>query len=82
MLMLAFPHHPRIFRFLYFRHCRNPEFSTNCKEPVYGGDSACPPEPPLRFAMVSHYLLWNYRSRGDAATAGAEALFTVAPKER
>jgi len=64
------------------RLCRNPEFSTNCKLPVNGGDSACPPEPPLRFAIVSYYLLWNYRSRGGATAAGAEALHAVAPKER
>ena len=44
--------------------CRNSEFSTNSKVPVYGGDSACPPEPPLRFAIVSYYLLWSYRYRG------------------
>ncbi len=34
-------------------------------------DSACPPEPLLCFAMVLYYLLWNYRSRGDATAAGA-----------
>ncbi len=28
------------------------------------------PVPPLRFAMVLYYLLWNYRSRGDATAAG------------
>jgi len=27
-----------------------------------------------------YYLLWNYRSRGDATAAGAEALRAVAPK--
>jgi len=58
----------------------NPKFSTNCRPPVYGGDSACPPEPPLRFAMVLHYLLWNYRSRGNATAAGAEASCAVASK--
>ena len=46
----------------------------------FGGDSACPPEPPLRFGMVLYYLLWNYRFRGDATAAGAEALRAVAPK--
>jgi len=40
------------------------------------------PEPPLRFAMVLYYLLWNYRSRGDATTAGAEASHAVTQKER
>jgi hypothetical protein len=29
--------------------------------------------------MVLYYLLWNYRSRGDATAAGAEALRAVAP---
>ncbi len=47
---------------------------------MIGGDSACPPEPPLRYAMVLYYLLWNYRSRGDATAAGAKALCAVAPK--
>ena len=36
----------------------------------YGGDSACPPEPPLRFAIVSYYLLWSYRSRGCHSGGG------------
>jgi hypothetical protein len=30
--------------------------------------------------MVLYYLLRNYRSRGDATAAGAEALRAVAPK--
>ena len=47
---------------------------------MIGGDSACPPEPPLRYAMVLYYLLRNYRSRGDATAAGAKALRAVAPK--
>jgi len=29
--------------------------------------------------MVLYYRLWNYRSRGDATAAGAEALRAVAP---
>ena len=40
------------------------------------------PEPPLRFAIVSYYLLWSYRSSGGATAAGAEALHAVVPKER
>jgi len=48
----------------------NPEFSTNCESPVIGGDSACPPEPPLRFAMVLYFLLWNYPSERIATAAG------------
>jgi len=42
---------------------RNPKFSTNCTTPVNGGDSACPPEPPLRLAIMLYYLLWRHRSR-------------------
>jgi hypothetical protein len=30
--------------------------------------------------MVLYYLLWNYRSRGDATAAGAEALRAAAPE--
>jgi len=53
--------------------CRNAELSINSNAPVYGGDSACPPEPPLRCAMVSYYLLWSNRSReGDATAAEGE----------
>jgi hypothetical protein len=32
--------------------------------------------------MVLYYLLWNYRSRGGATAAGAEALRAAAQKER
>ena len=49
----------------------NPKISTNCESPVIGGDSACPPEPPLRFAMVLYHLLWNCRPRGDARVVEA-----------
>ncbi len=44
------------------------------------GTVPVPPEPPLRSSMVLYYLLWNYRSRGGATAAGAEALRAVAPK--
>jgi len=37
---------------------------------MYGGDSACPPEPPLRFAIVLYYLIWSYRSRGCHSGGG------------
>jgi hypothetical protein len=30
---------------------------------MYGGDSAYPPETPLRFAIVSYYLSGSYRFR-------------------
>ncbi len=60
----------------------NPKISTNYESPGIGGDSACPPEPPLCFAMVSYYLHWNYRSRGDATGAEAVASRAVAQKER
>jgi hypothetical protein len=30
--------------------------------------------------MVLYYLVWKYRSRGDATAAGAEAFRAVAPK--
>jgi len=61
--------------------CKNPEFSTNCKAPAYGGDSACPPEPPLRFKIVSYYLLWVI-APGGYHSGGVEALHAVAPTER
>jgi hypothetical protein len=48
------------------------------QSPVIGGDSACPPEPLLRFAIVVYYLLWNYRSRGGATAAGVGLLRAVA----
>jgi len=47
---------------------RHPEFSTNGKAPVYGGDSACPPKPPLCF--VSIILLRRYRSMGCHSGGG------------
>ena len=68
--------------FHVFSGLLKPKISTNCESPIIGGDSARPPEPPLRFAIVLYYLLWNYRSRGDATAAGAEALRAVAQKER
>jgi hypothetical protein len=40
--------------------CRNPKLATNGKVLIYGGDSAYPPEPPLRFAIVSYYLPGSY----------------------
>jgi hypothetical protein len=44
------------------------------------GTVPVPPNRPCAFAMVLYYFLWNYRSRGDASAAGAEALRAVAPK--
>ncbi len=38
------------------------------------------PSRPCAFASVLYYLLWNYRSRGDATAPGAKALRAVAPK--
>ena len=58
----------------------NPKISTNCESPGIGGDSACPPEPPLRFAMVLYYLLWNYRSRGMPQRLGQRYYLHVAKK--
>ena len=57
----------------------NLKVSTGCESPGIGGDSACSPEPLLRFAMVTYS--GNYLSRWDAK-AGAEALRAVAQKER
>jgi len=30
----------------FYGLCRNPKYSTNCIAPIYGGDSACPPNRP------------------------------------
>jgi len=45
-------------------------FQQNGKTSIYGGYSACPPEPPLRFAIVAYYLLWSYCSRGCHSGGG------------
>jgi len=58
----------------------DPMFSTNCKAPVYGGDSACPPELPLRFAIVSYYLFWSYRFKEGATALGRRHFMPVATK--
>ncbi len=63
-----------------FGSVENPNISTNCESPIIAGDSACPSELPLRFAMVLYYLLWNYRSRRDVTATGAEALRAVTHK--
>ena len=44
------------------------------------GDSACPPEPPLRFAMMLYYLLWNYRSTGGCHSGEGGGLGAVDPE--
>jgi len=51
----------------------NPACSTGCEVPIIGGDSACPPEPPQRFAIGLCYLLWSDRIPGVTAAAGAKA---------
>ena len=43
---------------------------------VSEGTVPVPPEPPLRFAMVLYYLLWN-SSRGDDTAAGANPTGTL-----
>jgi hypothetical protein len=48
----------RLFGFVEFL-----SFQQIVKHLFTEGDSACPPERPLRFAIVSYYLLWRYRSR-------------------
>jgi hypothetical protein len=55
-------------------------FAANGKALIYGGDSAYPPEPPLRVAIVLYYLPGSYRFRVGATAAGAEAFHAVAPK--
>ena len=66
----------------YGSFAENPELSTNCKAPVYGGDSACPPEPPLRFYDCVVLPPLEFSRRGGATAVGAEALHAVAPDER
>lgn len=48
-------------------------FSQKDPAPSDGGDSACPPKTPLRFAMMSYYLHGFYRAMGDVTEAGVEA---------
>ncbi len=40
------------------------------ESPGIGGDSACPPEPPLCFEIVLYYLHWNCRPRGMSQRCG------------
>jgi len=56
---------------------RNPKISTNCKAPVYGGDSACPPEPAALCDCV--VLPFPGVIAPGATAAGADVLHAVAP---
>jgi len=59
--------------------CRNPEFSTNGKEPVFGGDSACPPSRPFTERLCRITLLWSYRSE-ECHTGGDGAIIRMQKK--
>ena len=48
----------------------NPNISPQCQSPGIGGDSACPPEPPLRFSMVLQYLFGNYQLQRECHSGG------------
>ncbi len=45
-----------------------------------GGDSACPPRPSLRRAIMLYYLFRSNRIMGAASAGGRKALFAEAPK--
>jgi hypothetical protein len=59
---------------------RTPSFSPNGNY-AYGGDSACPPEPPLCLAIALYYLLRNYRNIGRCQSGGGGATWR-SPQER
>jgi hypothetical protein len=49
---------------------------------MHGGDSAYPPKPPLRIAMVSYYLPVSYRFRGVPQRRGRRHSLPEPKKER
>ncbi len=51
------------------------------KLPIIGGDSACPPELPLRCAMVLYYFS-GIISQRDATAAGGGAVISRSRHER
>jgi hypothetical protein len=60
--------------------CRHHTFAANGKAPIHVGGSVYPPEPHLRFAIVSYSLLRSYRF-WSAIAAGAEAFHAGAQKK-
>ncbi len=58
----------------------NLKYATNGESPVIGGDSACPPEPPLRFAMMSHYLFSGVIAPGGCHSGGGGGITCRRPK--
>jgi hypothetical protein len=48
---------------------------------MYGGDSAYPPEPSLRFAIVSYSLPGSYRFMGRCHSGGGGGIPCRSPRK-
>jgi hypothetical protein len=57
-------------------------FAIKDKTSIDGGDSACPPGPPLNCAIMLYYLFRSNRIMGAASAAGARGNICRSPQER
>jgi hypothetical protein len=60
--------------------CRNPEFSTNGKAPVYGWDSAYPREPPFALRLC-HITFSGVIALGVCHSGGGGGITFCSPKK-
>jgi hypothetical protein len=59
---------------------RNPKFSTNYKATIFGGDSACPPEPPPALCDCVVLPSLELSFQWGCHAAGVEAFHAVASR--
>jgi hypothetical protein len=57
-------------------------FAIEDKTSIDGGDSACPPRPPLNCAIMLYYLFRSNCIMGAASAAGARGNICRSPQER